>query len=85
MLRRDLLDLSTCCLSHHGQSPLLPRPQGPAGAHPVFLLLAQRAAVAMQEMAKGCAGSVYSPAWVGSSREKLEEPLAWEVLGGVYL
>lgn len=23
MLRRDLLDLSTCCLSHHGQSSLL--------------------------------------------------------------
>lgn len=24
----------------------------------------------MQEMAKGCAGSLYSPVWVGSSREK---------------
>lgn len=81
-----LWDPSALRLSRHRQASLLPQPQGPAGACPVSLLPAQRVAVAMQEMAKGCAGSVYSPVWVGSSREKMGgKPLAWEVLRAAYL
>lgn len=35
-------------------------------------LLACRVVVTTQEMAKVCAGSLYRPVWVGSSREKLQ-------------
>lgn len=49
-------------------------------------LLARRVVVAIQETAKGCAGSVYSPVWVGSGTEKLgRELLAWEVLREAYV